>query len=217
MAIKNKINKNSRAAKRAGVSTRTELKELQNVTRAEKTDFSRVLIKQAILDKNSNLLQKKIEKKKDSKLSNNINKKKEKIIAQLKLSQNSKLENLKIDNKALLINIEKSLNITNQLDNKILKSKQRARYVQAARKAGWEQTNALAKQEIEQVNNIYSQEDPTQYAKELKEKNDQMAIEQEPEEDHIETFFEQEERLKREKNKPTNMFEMLDVENTEEL
>ncbi|OBA25060.1 hypothetical protein HANVADRAFT_54148 [Hanseniaspora valbyensis NRRL Y-1626] len=197
MAIKNKINKNSRAAKRAGVSTRTELKELQNVTRAEKTDFSR--------------------KKKDSKLSNNINKKKEKIIAQLKLSQNSKLENLKIDNKALLINIEKSLNITNQLDNKILKSKQRARYVQAARKAGWEQTNALAKQEIEQVNNIYSQEDPTKYAKELKEKNDQMAIEQEPEEDHVETFFEQEERLKREKNKPTNMFEMLDVENTEEL
>ncbi|XBW37630.1 hypothetical protein QEN19_003212 [Hanseniaspora menglaensis] len=217
MAIKNKISKNSRAAKRAGISTRSELKELQYVSRAEKTDFSRVLIKQAILDKNSDLLQKKIDKKKDSKLSNNINKKKEKIIAQLKISQNSKLENLKIDNKALLLNIEKSLNITNQLDSKILKSKQRARYVQAARKAGWDQTNAIAKQEIYQVNNIYSKEDPTQVENDLKKQKEQMDIEQDTTDDHIETFAEQEARLKADKNKPKNMFELLDLENAEEL
>lgn len=202
MAIKNKISKNSRAAKRAGVSTRNELKELQNVGRAEKTDFSRVHIKQAILEKNSNLLQSKIEKKRESKIKNNINKRKEKIIAQYKLSQNSKLENLKIDNKALLTNIEKSLNINNQLHNKILKSKQRARYVQSARKAGWEQTNALAKQEIDQVNNIYNKEDPTKLLKGTEEQAD----------DHVETFAEQEERLRAEKNKPTNLFELLDVE-----
>lgn len=216
MAIKTKISKNSRAAKRAGVSTRLELKELQTVGRAEKTDFSRVLIKQAILDKNSDLLQKKIEKKKDSKLSNNINKKKEKIIAQLKLSQNSKLENLKIDNKALLTNIERSLNITNQLDNKIMKSKQKARYVQAARKAGWDQTNALAKQEIDQVNNIYSKEDPTKVADMLKQQKEAMDIDEENE-NSVETFAEQGERLKQESNKPKNMFEMLEVENNEEL
>lgn len=74
---KNKISKNSRAAKRAGVSTRNELKELQNVARAEKTDFSRVHIKQAILEKNSNLLQSKIDRKRESKIKNNINKRKE--------------------------------------------------------------------------------------------------------------------------------------------
>ncbi|KAF0270129.1 hypothetical protein FOG50_02350 [Hanseniaspora uvarum] len=203
MAIKNKISKNSRAAKRAGVSTRNELKELQNVGRAEKTDFSRVHIKQAILEKNSNLLQSKIDRKRESKIKNNITKRKEKIIAQYKLSQNSKLENLKIDNKALLTNIEKSLNINNQLHNKILKSKQRARYVQSARKAGWEQTNALAKQEIDQVNNIYIKEDPTKLLK---------ATEPEEDNDEVETFAQQEERLRNERNKPTNLFELLDVE-----
>lgn len=217
MAIKTKISKNSRAAKRAGVSTRLELKELQTVGRAEKTDFSRVLIKQAILNKNSDLLQKKIEKKKDSKLSNNINKKKEKIIAQLQLSQNSKLENLKIDNKALLANIEKSLNINNQLDNKIMKSKQKARYVQAARKAGWDQTNALAKQEMDQVNNIYSKEDPTKVAEMLKQQKEAMDVDEESNENSVETFAEQEERLKDESNRPRNMFEMLEVENNDEL
>ncbi|KAL6933048.1 uncharacterized protein HGUI_01157 [Hanseniaspora guilliermondii] len=206
MAIKNKISKNSRAAKRAGVSTRNELKELQNVARAEKTDFSRVHIKQAILEKNSNLLLSKIERKRESKIKNNINKRKEKIIAQYKLSQNSKLENLKIDNRALLANIEKSLNISNQLHNKIMKSKQRARYVQSARKAGWEQTNALAKQEIEQVNTIFNKEDPTALLK---------SSETTQENDDVETFAQQEERLRNERNKPRNIFEGLEVENDE--
>lgn len=200
---KSKISKNSRAAKRAGVSTRNELKELQNVARAEKTDFSRVHIKQAILEKNSNLLQSKIDRKRESKIKNNINKRKEKIIAQYKLSQNSKLENLKIDNKALLANIEKSLNISNQLHNKIMKSKQRARYVQSARKAGWEQTNALAKQEIEQVNTIYNKEDPTTLLR---------SSEGTEENDDVETFAQQEERLRNERNKPKNIFEALEVE-----
>lgn len=200
---KNKISKNSRAAKRAGVSTRNELKELQNVARAEKTDFSRVHIKQAILEKNSNLLQSKIDRKRESKIKNNINKRKEKIIAQYKLSQNSKLENLKIDNKALLANIEKSLNISNQLHNKIMKSKQRARYVQSARKAGWEQTNAMAKQEIEQVNTIYNREDPTTLLK---------SSETTEENDDVETFGQQEERLRNERNTPRNIFEALEVE-----
>lgn len=200
---KNKISKNSRAAKRAGVSTRNELKELQNVARAEKTDFSRVHIKQAILEKNSNLLQSKIDRKRESKIKNNINKRKEKIIAQYKLSQNSKLENLKIDNKALLANIEKSLNISNQLHNKIMKSKQRARYVQSARKAGWEQTNAMAKHEIEQVNTIYNREDPTTLLK---------SSETTEENDDVETFGQQEERLRNERNTPRNIFEALEVE-----
>lgn len=113
------------------------------------------------------------------------------------------MENLKIDNKALLANIEKSLNISNQLHNKIMKSKQRARYVQSARKAGWEQTNALAKQEIEQVNTIYNKEDPTTLLK---------SSETTEENDDVETFAQQEERLRNERNKPRNIFEALEVE-----
>lgn len=121
---------------RQGLVLEPEVRQLAELPRAEKTDLTNVFIRTAAA-KNSALLDAKIlKKKKNKKNGKRLNKR--------------DLEN-KLANSVNLIDkerLERALKFTNKLDGKIAKSVSRAKYVQSARKAGWESTNAAIKLEL---------------------------------------------------------------------
>lgn len=127
-----KQGKNSRAARQGALAEATEVKDLENLPRAEKTDLANILIRTAA--RNEALLDAKISKKKNSK--NKIN----------KVSLKQRLSNA--TNSMDKDRLERALNISNRLDGKIAKSISRARYVQHSRKAGWDLINNTIKQEL---------------------------------------------------------------------
>lgn len=103
---------------------------MTNVPRAEKTDLTSAIIR-ATVKKNEDLLSNKMAKTKESK--NKITKKENKLVTNM--------------NK---IKLEKALALTDRLEGKISKSKQRSRMVQTVRKSNWDMVNAEAKSEMEQ-------------------------------------------------------------------
>lgn len=120
-----KISKHSRTAKRRGENLLNK-ETLSDLPIIYKTDLANALIRTA--SKNEALLEAKLNKKRK-------NKKVNKII---------KTEAVDIKKGKL----EHALNITSKLTDKIEKSILRAKYVQSARKAGWESTNSSIKREL---------------------------------------------------------------------
>lgn len=127
------VSKRSRAARRGEIEEASgEVRELESVPKAEDSVKSSI-IRTTI--KNENLLNKKIEKKLQSK----INKKK---------------------NNAIRSKIERSDKLSGVLTSKIEQSINRARYVQSSRKAGWEQINKSIKiNEADEVSEEPTEED----------------------------------------------------------
>lgn len=133
-----KISKNSRAARQSD-ALEPEVKDLSELSRAEKTDLTNILIRTAA--KNEALLEAKISKKANkSKRGKKLNKK----------ALEDKLANSisSMDRDRLV----KALNFTNRLDGKIAKSISRAKYIQNTRKAGWDSTNETIKKELAFLN-----------------------------------------------------------------
>ncbi|CAX42251.1 uncharacterized protein, putative [Candida dubliniensis CD36] len=111
-----KISKHSRAARRGLIDTDTnnEAKSLESIPR-EKSDVKKSIIRTTI--KNENLLNKKLE------------------LSKIKKSTNKKKTS------ALKHKLERSDKLSGVLATKIDQSIARAKYVQNARKSGWDKTN----------------------------------------------------------------------------
>ncbi|CUS20856.1 LAQU0S01e16160g1_1 [Lachancea quebecensis] len=123
-----KISKHSRAARRLEVED-VEAQTLAKLPRAQNLDLTNKLIRTA--SKNEQLLEAKMRKKEGT--GKRVGKK---PIAK-GLPENLDKERL-----------ERALNITSRLDGKVQKAKSRAKYVQNARKAGWERTNESIKRDL---------------------------------------------------------------------
>lgn len=123
-----KVSKHSRAARRLEAEE-PEAKSLADLPRAEKTDLTSTMIRTA--SKNEALLNAKMNKR--SRKDNKIGKK-----------QIQKNPITTMDKERL----ERALNFTSRLDGKIEKAISKAKYVQNARKAGWDSTNQSIKREI---------------------------------------------------------------------
>lgn len=128
-----KVSKHSRAARRA-VDEEPEAKALSELPRAEKTDLTNILTRTAA--KNEALLEAKLRNKNKNK----VGKK------QLKERLNTSV--IGADKERF----ERALNVANRLDGKIARSVSRAKYVQNARKAGWDSINEQIKTEIATTN-----------------------------------------------------------------
>ncbi|CEP64893.1 Ecm1p LALA0_S14e01640g [Lachancea lanzarotensis] len=129
-----KVSKNSRASRRFEALD-TEAQTLAQLPRAQNVDVTNKLIRTA--SKSERLLDAKMKKKERS--GKKVGKKD---------TKKSALENLDSDR------VARALNITSRLDGKVEKATARAKYVQGARKAGWDSTNesirrALAKKVTE--------------------------------------------------------------------
>lgn len=131
-----KISKNSRAA-RQSAAYEMEAKVLADLPRPEKTDLTNILIRTTA--KNEALLEAKLQKK----VKNKVGKK--------SIGKKSILSINSLDKDR----VERALNITSRLDGKIAKSVSRAKYVQSARKAGWDTTNEFIKKETASLNKKY--------------------------------------------------------------
>ncbi|CDO95228.1 unnamed protein product [Kluyveromyces dobzhanskii CBS 2104] len=127
---KKPISKHSRAARRSQASE-PEGKALETLPRPEKTDFAASLLRTA--NKNEQLLEAKIHKRGPR------NKKKGLGNVAKKLLEDSSLTSSKVI---------RVLNVNNKLDGKRERAIHRAKYVQSARKAGWESTNAKIREEL---------------------------------------------------------------------
>ncbi|CAB4257036.1 similar to Saccharomyces cerevisiae YAL059W ECM1 Pre-ribosomal factor involved in 60S ribosomal protein subunit export [Maudiozyma barnettii] len=180
-----KISKHSRAARRSELEIDTEVKSLENLPRAEKTDLSNILIRTAA--KNEALLDAKIQKKQDRKKFF-----KEKYTK--KALENKLLAALNNEDKDRL---EHALNITNRLDGKVSKSIARAKYVQNSRKANWDQTNKVIKRKLKGDSIL----DKT----EMKKNDDDEELDDEP-------FDDDEEENRNKKTIPQNMFGLLSTD-----
>ncbi|KAG0679682.1 60S ribosomal protein subunit export [Kluyveromyces marxianus] len=132
---KKPISKHSRAARRSEAAE-PEAKALETLPRAEKTDFAATLIRTA--NKNEALLEAKIQKR------GHKNKKKNAGRVSKQLIDDSSLTS----RKAI-----RALNITSRLDGKREKAIHRAKYVQSARKAGWDTTNQSIRKELSTLQN----------------------------------------------------------------
>ncbi|OBA23163.1 hypothetical protein METBIDRAFT_9463 [Metschnikowia bicuspidata var. bicuspidata NRRL YB-4993] len=110
-----KVSKHSRAARRGEIDVGGEAKALENLPRDENDDVRKHIIRTTI--KNENLLAKKMELEKVKKKGN----KKLSHTFKHKTEKNSRLEGV--------------------LAGKIQQSIEKARYVQTARKSGWDQIN----------------------------------------------------------------------------
>ena len=129
-----KVSKNSRASRRFEALD-TEAQTLAELPRAQNVDVTNKLIRTP--SKSERLLEAKMNKK--ERFGKKVGKKN---------TKKSALENLDSDR------VARALNITSRLDGKVEKATARAKYVQGARKAGWESTNesirrALAKKVTE--------------------------------------------------------------------
>ncbi|SCV02526.1 LAMI_0H00188g1_1 [Lachancea mirantina] len=116
-----KVSKHSRAARRLEAEE-PEAQTLAQLPRAENADLANKIIRTA--SKNEKLLEDKLRKKERT---------------QKKVGKAQKLGSSvrHIDKERL----EKALKFTNRLDGKVHKAETRAKYVQRARKAGWDKTN----------------------------------------------------------------------------
>ncbi|SCU78978.1 LADA_0A08988g1_1 [Lachancea dasiensis] len=123
-----KVSKHSRAARRLEF-TDTEAQSLAELPRAQNLDVTNKLIRTA--SKNEQLLEAKMKKK--QKTANKVGK---------KVAAKSALENL--DNER----IARALNVSHRLDGKVERAKSRAKYVQGARKAGWDSTNESIRRDL---------------------------------------------------------------------
>ncbi|SCU79810.1 LAME_0B00452g1_1 [Lachancea meyersii CBS 8951] len=123
-----KVSKNSRASRRFEALD-TEAQTLAQLPRAQDLDVTNKLIRTA--SKNEQLLEAKMRKK--DKTSNKVGK---------KTIKKSALENLDSER------VARALNISSRLDGKVEKAKTRAKYVQSARKAGWESTNESIRRDL---------------------------------------------------------------------
>lgn len=140
-----KISRNSRAA-RNGEACEPEAKSLEQLPRAEKTNLTNVLLRTTA--KNEALLEAKLHKKSKNKI--------------------SKKRSSTLSNSLDAGKVERALNITSRLDGKIAKSINRAKYIQTARKAGWDSTNDKIKKELATLHNEESNTE-TKKADELEE------------------------------------------------
>ncbi|CCF59799.1 hypothetical protein KAFR_0I00180 [Kazachstania africana CBS 2517] len=131
-----KITKNSRNARQGLLDVpEPEIRALENLPRAEKTDLTNILIRTAA--KNEALLDAKMSKKRSSK--NGINKVSKKALEKKIASTVNSMDRERL---------ERALNITNRLDGKVSKSVSRAKFVQTTRKAGWDSINESIKNEL---------------------------------------------------------------------
>jgi hypothetical protein len=121
------VSKHSRAARRNEIDE-SNPKDLKNLPRVEKTDVTSAIIR-ATVKKNEDLLRNKQEKKEQSRIT--------------KVKKKVPTTNLNKDK------MEKALNLNDKLEIKILKSKQKAKMVQTARKANWDMINTLARKELD--------------------------------------------------------------------
>lgn len=131
-----KISKNSRAARQSD-AYEMEAKVLADLPRPEKTDLTSILIRTTA--KNEALLEAKLHKKDKNK------------VGKKSVAKKSALSITSLDRDR----VERALNVTSRLDGKIAKSVSRAKYVQSARKAGWDSTNEFIKKETESLNKKY--------------------------------------------------------------
>ncbi|AGO12078.1 AaceriADR419Cp [[Ashbya] aceris (nom. inval.)] len=155
-----KISKHSRAARRNEVAE-PEAQSLSNLPRAEKTDITSTLIRTA--GKNEALLEAKLNRQRNKK--QRVTKK-----------SSSKEATLSIDKERL----ERALNFTSRLDGKREKSITRAKYVQSARKAGWEATNTMIRKELGELKAASPEQ--------AEEDKDAMEEERDPEEEQEQTL-----------------------------
>ncbi|CAG97808.1 Ecm1p [Kluyveromyces lactis] len=133
---KKPISKHSRAARRSEAAE-PEAKALETLPRTEKTDFAASLIRTA--NKNEQLLEAKLNKRGPR------NKKKS-------LGRVGKQQ---LDDSSLTSSkVMRVLNVNNRLDGKRERAIHRAKYVQSARKAGWDSTNAKIRDELNILQNI---------------------------------------------------------------
>ncbi|QLQ81750.1 hypothetical protein HG537_0F05120 [Torulaspora globosa] len=123
-----KVSKHSRAARR-GIDEEPESKALAELPRAEKTDLTNILTRTAA--KNEALLEAKLRNKNKNKVSKK--RLKEKLDTSVVGADKERFE--------------RALNVANRLDGKIARSVSRAKYVQNARKAGWDSTNQQIRRE----------------------------------------------------------------------
>lgn len=117
------VSKHSRAARRNEIQE-PEAKALETLPRAEKTDLTSVIIR-ATAKKNEDLLTSKMNKKERSK--NKVTKK------------STPVTNINKER------VERAINLSERLEGKISKSKQRAKMVQTTRKANWDVINSEVK------------------------------------------------------------------------
>ncbi|CCH44988.1 hypothetical protein BN7_4567 [Wickerhamomyces ciferrii] len=120
------VSKHSRAARRNEIDD-GEVKSLSSLPRAEKTDLTSAIIR-ATTKKNEDLLNDKMKKKeKPSSITKDLNQKAKDQLTNLNKSK-----------------MEKAIMQSDILQDKILKSKQRSKYVQTARKQNWDAINQAA-------------------------------------------------------------------------
>ncbi|KAK8438609.1 hypothetical protein CJI97_004271 [Candidozyma auris] len=140
-----KISKHSRAARRGEVQLEGEAKTLANVPKGEDNDVRKSIIRTTI--KNENLLAKKME---NDAIRKKANKRKTSALKN-KLDRNQKVEGV--------------------LATKIQQSIERAKYVQSARKSGWDQINKSI--QIKKVEDLKKQQE------EEPKSDEQMELEEE--------------------------------------
>lgn len=109
------VSKHSRAARRGEISTDGEAKLLERIAKSENNDVKKSIIRTTI--KNENLLARKMELDKVRKRGNKKN------------------------NNAIKHKNDRGIKVEGVLATKIQQSIERARFVQNARKSGWEQIN----------------------------------------------------------------------------
>lgn len=184
-----KIGKNSRNARQAdGAYDDPSVDDLKDLPRAEKTDLSNILIRTQA--KNEALLDAKINKKRKG--INKVNKKT--LQDKINKSVNG------FDKERL----ERALNISNVLDGKISKSISRAKYVQSTRKAGWDLTNEIIRDNIKQNVDSMNKVDKN------KKNKDDLDLMEEPLTDD-----EEEQETIDSKNAKMNPFDVLPTEDDE--
>ncbi|KAH3685167.1 hypothetical protein WICPIJ_003860 [Wickerhamomyces pijperi] len=182
--------KKGKAARRNEVDE-PEDRSLSNVPRAEKTDLTSAIIR-ATIKKNEDLLSNKMAKTKESK--NKITKKENKLVTNM--------------NK---IKLEKALALTDRLEGKISKSKQRSRMVQTVRKSNWDMVNAEAKSELEQtLLNVTAAELPTNSSNEKDSSTNEDSTEKMEEDDFYSDKEEEKEQNPTVSKSKVNAFALLD-------
>lgn len=123
-----KVSKHSRAARRGNEEV-PESKQLAEAPRAQKTDLANILTRTTA--KNEALLEARLHRKKKHRVG--------------KKGLRSKLSETAVGSERE--RFQRALDVANRLDGKIARSISRAKYVQTARKAGWDSINEQIKKE----------------------------------------------------------------------
>lgn len=123
-----KVSKHSRAARR-GADELPESKQLEEVPRAQRTDLANILTRTAA--KNEALLEARLQRKKKHRVG--------------KKGLRSKLSETSVGSEKG--RFQRALDVASRLDGKIARSISRAKYVQTARKSGWDSINEQIRKE----------------------------------------------------------------------